>query len=263
MRILLTNDDGFIAPGLIALYDAVKDFGEVHIAAPATVQSATSHAVTFHRPVKVEKKNNEHFEGYAVHGRPADCVKIAVEALHEKPFDLVISGVNAGANVGINVIYSGTVAAAREAAFMGIPAISISLHVKHLSQTKNLPWQEASKHAKAAIESVMNGPIKPHTVMNVNLPILEDGESPIGIKAAPICHAPMRTRYDVAVDQQGHNTYEVCSGMVFKHIEPESDVDLLKKKYITITPLHYQLTHESQLHSWEEHIKSNISSGVG
>jgi len=112
MRILLTNDDGIDAPGLRALYLATKDMGDVQVIAPTTVQSAMSHSVTFHRPIRVHKHDDGVVRGLSVEGRPADCVKLGIAHLFGGPIDLVLSGMNSGANVGINVIYSGTVAAA-------------------------------------------------------------------------------------------------------------------------------------------------------
>ena len=131
MRILLTNDDGIHAPGIAAMYKALEGLGEITTIAPLTVQSATGHGITFEEPLTVDKVQvNPDFHGHAVDGRPADCVKVAMRSLwasihgpDSRP-DLVVSGMNSGANVGINVIYSGTVAAAIEAAFLGIPAIA-------------------------------------------------------------------------------------------------------------------------------------------
>ena len=152
MRILLTNDDGIRAPGITHLFEALTDSEgrfagplptpsggsgfEVFTIAPLTVQSATGHGVTFHQPLMVENVQvNPGMSGIAVDGRPADCVKLAISNLWEEKFgkgarpDLLISGLNSGANCGINVIYSGTVAAAIEGAFLGVPAIAVSLHM--------------------------------------------------------------------------------------------------------------------------------------
>src|SRR5881227_1666051 len=133
MYILLTNDDGIRAPGLVALYRALVAAGhEVRVVAPETVQSATGHGITMATPLLTSRVNVEGaFEGVAVDGRPADCVKLAINQLcGERLPDLVVSGMNSGTNVGINVIYSGTVAAAIEAAFLGLPAVAVSLYLK-------------------------------------------------------------------------------------------------------------------------------------
>ncbi|MEQ8843606.1 MAG: 5'/3'-nucleotidase SurE [Phycisphaerales bacterium] len=202
MRILLTNDDGIRAPGIVSLYDALMDTipgregtlgGPITIAgtpvetiytvAPATVQSATSHGVTFHEPLMVEPARiRGRMNGAAVDGRPADCVKLALSEIWPGQFgkgtdgkpsrpDLVISGMNAGANCGINVIYSGTVAAAIEAAFLGIPSIAVSLHLGRASTRFDI----GAIHARRAIETLLaKGLPRPHEVLNVNVPRCED-----------------------------------------------------------------------------------------
>ena len=130
--ILLTNDDGIRAPGLVAMYRALAGLGEIHVVAPETVQSATGHGITLSAPLLTQRVTVEDaFTGTSVDGRPADCVKLAVAKLLPRPPDLVVSGMNSGANVGINVIYSGTVAAAIEAAFLGLPAIAVSLYLRN------------------------------------------------------------------------------------------------------------------------------------
>ena len=173
MRILLTNDDGLRAPGIQALYEALVDahgefaasgegggpLGEVTAIAPLTVQSATSHGVTFHEPLMIQQDRlgwggDESMTGTAVDGRPADCVKLAIASLWPERFgagtrpDLLISGMNAGANVGINVIYSGTVAAALEGAFLGIPSIAVSLHIGP-GGTGKTDFRAGARHARA------------------------------------------------------------------------------------------------------------------
>src|SRR2546423_14256389 len=131
MLILLTNDDGIMAPGIVSMHRELTKLGDVHVVAPETVQSATGHGITLTAPLLTSKVTVENaFSGVAVDGRPADCVKLAVNQLLPRMPDLVVSGMNSGANVGINVIYSGTVAAAIEAAFLGLPSIAISLHLR-------------------------------------------------------------------------------------------------------------------------------------
>ena len=196
MRVLLTNDDGIDAPGLRALHAAllggergvdtidpvpglkpISDTPEpVFTVAPLTVQSATSHGVTFHTPLMARPADLSGHPGVAVDGRPADCVKVAVAELWPQRYgagsrpDLVVSGMNAGANVGINVIYSGTVAAAIEAAFLGVPAIAVSLH---LGRGRPL-FDLAARHARRAIDRVVaSGLLGPHTVVNINVPRCE------------------------------------------------------------------------------------------
>lgn len=238
MKILLTNDDGIEAAGLHAVYDAIKGLGEVHVVAPARVQSATSHAITLHRPVAVTPYICDKFNGFAVDGRPADCVKLALAELIG-PVDLVISGMNHGANVGINVHYSGTVGAAREAAFQGIPAIALSLHLGDKTQDH---YVRAAGHARKAIEAVFKVGIDKGVLVNINVPILDGGAEPVGMKAVPLNVSPMHDRFDKGTDADGNTTFQAKDSMAFTDRGEATDVDTLFAKYITLTPLHYEQT---------------------
>jgi 5'-nucleotidase len=275
MRILLTNDDGIRAPGIGAMFDALVDargeFGGplrgtrdstsraprdvVHTIAPLTVQSATGHGVTFHQPIMVSRvRVNERMEGTAVDARPADCVKLAISRLWPEAFgegsrpDLAISGMNAGANCGINVIYSGTVAAALEAAFLGVPSIAVSLH---LGEGKPL-FDVAARYARATIESLIAGGLpRPHECLSINIPRTEtDGPTP------PIEVCPMNTHglvdaYERRVSPGGDVYYWASGhGLDFRGTEPGSDVDHLLRRRITVTPLRYDLTDHDGLQRW-------------
>lgn len=238
MKILLTNDDGIEATGLHATYDAIKDLGDVHVVAPARVQSATSHAITLHRPMAVLPYTCDKFKGLAVDGRPADCVKLALAEL-VGPVDLVISGMNHGANVGINVHYSGTVGAAREAAFQGTSAIALSLHLGDKTQDH---YMRAAGYARKAIDVALQSGIDEGVLININVPILDDGIEPLGMKAVPLNIAPMYDRFDKATDGDGATTYQAKDSMAFTDRGEGTDVDTLYAKYITLTPLHYEQT---------------------
>ncbi len=151
IKILLTNDDGIYAPGIIALYESIKSLGEVNVVAPATEMSAVGHAITLTDPLRVEKVNRRgDFFGYAVSGTPADCVKIAVWALLDEKPDIVISGINLGNNTGVSIIYSGTVSAATEGTILEIPSIAISL-----AAYKKPDFAYAAKFAKKLIRIVL------------------------------------------------------------------------------------------------------------
>jgi 5'-nucleotidase len=255
MRILLTNDDGIHAPGIEALHDAIRDLGEVTVIAPADVQSASGHGITFHTPLMVEEvAPNDRMRGYAVEGRPADCVKVGLRRLWPDLFgegtrpDVVISGMNSGANVGINVIYSGTVAAAVEAAFLGVPAIAVSLHmgggVPH--------WRRAAEIARHAIDRVLKHPIDAHSVINVNVPRTHEADAPV----PPIRVVRMNTAagvdgYERRTSPAGQAYYwPNGNGMVFYHTKEGSDVEALNDRFITVTPLHYDLTDDARLGQW-------------
>ena len=250
MRILLTNDDGIDAPGLAALYRAVTGLGTVYVVAPARIQSATSHAVTFHRPIAVRKQGL----GLAVDGRPADCVKLGLHAMQDRwggPIDLVISGMNAGANVGINVLYSGTVGAAREASFAGVPAIAVSLHVGDWDHDH---WDRAAVHARTAIDALLEAGIDGGTVMNVNVPILDGGREPKGMKVAPAALTRMVIEYEVREDDAGDTTYKINNPMTFDGHDDGTDVAALFAGYVTLTPLHFDTTCETSTAALERRL---------
>lgn len=169
MKILLTNDDGIQAPGILAMYRELVKLGEVQVIAPETVQSATGHGITITTPLLTSKVKIENgFEGIAVDGRPADCVKLAVAKLLPWKPDLVVSGCNAGANVGINILYSGTVAAAIEAAFLGLPSVATSLHLRNDVPTD---FAKAAEWSRITIEKLLAMDcLRPGIVANINLP---------------------------------------------------------------------------------------------
>ena len=178
MHILLTNDDGIFAPGLAAIYKLLVAMGDVTVVAPASSQSGASHSITYKEPLVCNKVEIEGlFSGFGVHGSPADCVKLARMQLADRPFDLLASGINNGANAGINVYYSGTVAAAIEGSFLGIPAVAMSL-----ASEEKLDFETAAKHCLAVLKKLM--PVKPGEVININIPLLSQGE-PKGVKVVP------------------------------------------------------------------------------
>jgi 5'-nucleotidase len=158
-QVLLTNDDGIDSPGISALYDALQGLGEILPVAPLSAQSATSHGITFTEPLMTEKVTvNDRMIGIGVDGRPADCVKLALRTIWPQHFgpgagaNLTISGMNVGANVGINVLYSGTVGAAMESAFLGVPAIAVSLEYEDRSR---IHFTRAAEIARAVIDRIL------------------------------------------------------------------------------------------------------------
>src|SRR5438270_2447762 len=168
MRILLTNDDGIYAPGLRALRKELQKLGNVTVVAPATEQSATGHSITLLVPLMVQEVRDEDgsFLGWAVEGKPADCVKLALQELLPDPPDLVVSGLNAGSNAGINVLYSGTVAAAIEGAFFRRTAIAVS---QAYGKPKAIDFAAGAAVARQVIEQVLQTKPEPGTLFNVNI----------------------------------------------------------------------------------------------
>ena len=242
VRILLTNDDGITADGIGAMRTALEGLGEIVTIAPADHQSATSHAVTFSGPLRVEPARfgpDRAFDGLAVHGRPADCVKLGLSELIEGGVDLVVSGMNAGANVGINVIYSGTVAAAREAAILGVPAIATSLHV---GDWDAIDWARAVSHARTVIDGLLGHGLPEAALVNVNVPILDGGREPRGVRVVRACSLAVDARYERAAEG-----YRICSTMAFPRHDPGTDVEALFAGYVTLTPLQHRLTDAAAL----------------
>jgi 5'-nucleotidase len=243
MRILVTNDDGILAPGLAALAEALRPLGEVEVVAPESGQSGTAHSITFLAPLLCERISVAGKEfGWSVDGSPADCVKLAVMELCSARPDLVVSGINAGSNRGVDVIYSGTVAAAIEAAFIGIPSLAISLEASN-----GFDFERAGVYARQTVARAIELGISPGTVLNVNLPRLDQGP-PRGVRVVGQSTAPWTDTYDRRTDPRGR-TYFWLKGELPREVreEQESDLAALRAGYITITPLQYDLTQYSQL----------------
>lgn len=260
MRILLTNDDGINSPGIAALYDALDGLGEIVPVAPLTVQSATSHGITFNEPLMIEEVVvNERMKGIAVDGRPADCVKLAMRTIWPDRFgadespDLTISGMNVGANVGINILYSGTVAAAMESAFLGVPAIAVSLHIGGRGA---IYYKRAAQIARSVIDRVLEHKLDTHGVVNINVPRTESDDAPIPpIRVVEMNLAPGTEGYERRVSPAGQVYYWVATdGMEFTHTAPDTDVEALLERCVTVTPLTYVLTDHARLQTWTERL---------
>jgi 5'-nucleotidase len=247
MDILLTNDDGITAPGLVALYRELSSMGEVHVVAPESVQSAAGHGITLNAPLLTSRVTvPDGFTGVAVDGRPADCVKLAVAHLVPRPPDLVVSGINSGANVGINVVYSGTVAAAIEAAFLGLPAIAVSLHLDR----EGNDYAQAARLARWTIEQIVGAGLAAGEVATVNLPALKSGQTPAGVKIVRQCTRPWIDSYERRQDPRGRDYFWNSSVFALGPTEDDTDVAALRDRYITITPLQFDLTNYELLRRW-------------
>ncbi|HEX8341900.1 MAG TPA: 5'/3'-nucleotidase SurE [Tepidisphaeraceae bacterium] len=245
MLILLTNDDGIHAPGLRAMYHALKDLGDVHVVAPETVQSATGHGVTISTPLLTSQVElEENVFGTAVDGRPADCVKLAVSQILPRAPDLVVSGINSGANVGINVIYSGTVAAAIEAAFLGLPAVAVSLLLKN---DVTPDYDRAAAELLPVIAGLQRKGLSAGQVASINVPALRAGDPAPQVKVCRQCTRPWTDTYEKRLDPRGRAYF--WNSSVFRLGETESDTDVayLRDGYITVTPLQYDLTRHDLL----------------
>lgn len=266
MYILLTNDDGIHAPGIEAMHKQLtgssahpEPLGEVFTVAPQTVQSATSHGITFHTPLMTKPTRiNTSAQGIAVDGRPADCTKLALTNLWPQHYgdgalpDLVISGMNAGANCGINVIYSGTVAAAIEAAFIGVPAIAVSLHLDHAEPDFEL----GAVHARRAIDLLLKGGLPDrHEIISINIPATQHLSDETQIEVCPMNTHALVDQYEHRISPKGEHYYwSTAQGLDFRGTDDGSDVYELFERKITVTPLRFDLTHHQRLAFWRERI---------
>jgi 5'-nucleotidase len=250
MLILLTNDDGIQAPGILAMYRELTSLGDVMVIAPETAQSATGHGITLSAPLLTSRVSIENgFTGIAVDGRPADCVKLAFAQLLPRQPDLVVSGINAGANVGINVIYSGTIAAAIEAAFLGTPAIATSLFLRsHVP----VDFARAARLSRQTIDQILARGLTAGQVASINIPALQSDEPPAGTKIVRQCTRPWVDTYQRRQDPRGRDYFWNSSVYKLGDTEADTDVAALRDKFITVTPLQFDLTEHSLLKQWQE-----------
>jgi len=254
MRYLLTNDDGIYAKGLSVLYEELSKNADCLIVAPEVEQSAVGHAITLFRPLMVRRAvKNGRFLGYAVAGTPADCVKIGIKELSDGPVDLVVSGINRGANVGINVLYSGTVSAATEGIILGIPSLAVSLDT-HKDADFSFAARFARKMAAFMVENLpFNG-----TTLNVNVPALPENEIK-GIAVTRQGRARLMENFDKRTDPRDNIYYWLAGETQFSAEEdPDSDACALKRGMITITPLHYDLTRHDALKDLSGKVKKHF-----
>ncbi len=238
MRLLLTNDDGILAHGLECLQEAASPLGEVFIVAPDREQSATSHSLTLHHPLRPVRRGERRFQ---VDGTPTDCVMLAVEALMPERPDFVLSGINHGQNMGEDVLYSGTVAAAMEGLALGIPSIAISFaggdlraDITHLKrQVKVLT------RFLAHVTSLPKFP--PDTLLNVNLPPLV-GEEIRGVRITRLGRRAYSSSVTPMKDPWGREIFWIGGGEINWTGDPDSDFRAIEEGYISVTPLHLDLT---------------------
>jgi 5'-nucleotidase len=262
MRILISNDDGIGAPGLAALVAAVSDLGEITVVAPDAPQSAMAHSITLTQPLTVQyvRLPGEHsFEGMSVDGRPADCVRLAIRNLMDHRPDLVISGINAGANVGVNVFYSGTVAAAAEGAMMSIPAVAFSAA---LDANNQADFVAVARHCRAVLDDLLAGGLTGGDLINVNCPIVSPGY-PCGVRVCEQSDADVIDTYIREDTPEGLERYRLAEEYDFTDPHEASDVYLLRQGYLTVTPLHTSLTRHERLSSLRESLAETEPSADG
>lgn len=237
MRILATNDDGIMAPGLAAMRKALALMGEVTVVAPTTSQSAVSHSISLNQPVLCHRIDlGDHTEGYGVEGSPADCVKLAIlELMPERPY-LVVSGVNLGANLGVNVLYSGTVAAAVEGAFYGVPAVAVST-----GSGEAVDFEGAARIALSVIEQFIQCGAWHGALLNVNVPDLAAGP-PAGVRVVRQSMKGWDETWEGRLDPRGRTYYWITGKPEAEDDGADTDVSAFAQGYVTVTPLRFDLT---------------------
>ncbi len=229
MRVLLTNDDGIHAPGLRALEAAVTQLGwQPLIVAPATEQSMCGHRITTHQPLRIDTLAPHR---HAVHGTPADCVRLALFALDLRP-DLVLSGINAGGNLGQDIVISGTLAAAREAAYHGHRSLALS---HYLIRDLAVDWQRTATWAAALLRELLPHDQPPRTYWNINLPHLphHQQELPPRVRCTP-AHSPLNVSYA----QNAQGAYLYTASYAERPRDPGSDVEVCFSGKVALTLLH-------------------------
>ncbi|MDD2229109.1 MAG: 5'/3'-nucleotidase SurE [Candidatus Cloacimonetes bacterium] len=249
MKILLTNDDGIFAPGLRALAAELKDAGhEITIIAPDRERSAASHSLSLGTDILVQNIADGE---YAVGGTPVDCTVIALQKILTEPVDLVISGINAGQNMGEDVLYSGTVAAAVEASLMGNRAIAISIN-----SYRDQKYEVAAKWMRKMLDLGIDQLAEPHGVLNINIPNIELSKVK-GIRITKTGHRKYYNFIKVIEEREKEFTYRVGGDMPVWDTERGTDADAIAEGYISITPLGFDLTRGEAFPAILEWVETN------
>lgn len=236
--ILVTNDDGIYARGILSLIEVMKNFGKVVVVAPDKAQSGMGHAITIGRILRLTKMDHMYgVEAYACTGTPVDCVKIAIyNVLKERP-DLIVSGINHGPNNSINVIYSGTMSAAVEGAVENIPAIGFSL----MDHSRDANFEASKQVVKTVVEQALERGMEPNTCLNVNIPDVPYKD----LKGLQVCrqaHAFWDDAFEKRTDPSGDD-YFWMSGKFRNHDEgTDTDVWALENNYVSVVPVQYDMT---------------------
>jgi len=238
MKLLLTNDDGISAKGLFALAKELEKDNEVIVVAPDDERSACGHSITLTRALLVKEVKVEGLKAkcYSVDGTPADCVRIAVDKLVTGKIDMVISGINRGLNIGTDILYSGTVSAAIEGAFCKIQSIAVSL--EETDELEN--YKVAATYARNIIKIAKEKYLKNDIVLNVNVPNIPE-EKILGIKVCKIGNRSYDNYFTPEFSDEKELSFEVQGNLNSSFVE-DTDKNFIKNGYVTITPLHYDLT---------------------
>lgn len=246
MRILLSNDDGYFAPGLAALAEALHGLGEVVVVAPEQNRSGASNSLTLDRPLHLKKASNGF---YFVNGTPTDCVHLAVTGMLDELPDIIVSGINHGANMGDDTIYSGTVAAATEGFLLGIPSIAISL-----TSFEGNHFATAGRVARELVERFIRDPIREPVLLNVNVPDIPYAE----INGMEVTRLGRRHKAEPVVKMmspRNETVYWIGAAGAAADAGPGTDFNAAERGVVSITPLQIDLTHAAQMPSIRQWMK--------
>jgi 5'-nucleotidase len=243
MNILLSNDDGYQAPGLVMLAEQLSDVGEIVVVAPDQDRSGASNSLTLVNPLRARTMENGFIR---VDGTPTDCVHLAITGLLENEPDLVVSGINAGPNMGDDVLYSGTVAAATEGRFLGLPAIAISMN----SHDPNY-FETGARVAEELVRLLTREPLSENVILNVNVPDIPHSELR-GILSTRLGHRHKAEPVVKSQDPRGRTIYWVGPAGAEQDAGPGTDFHAVRHGYVSVTPLHVDLTRHSALEKLNE-----------
>ncbi len=256
MKVLITNDDGVYAPGLMKVAKKFSEEGEVVVVAPESEKSATGHAITMHKPLRAKRMKDleKDINGpiYCVNGTPSDCVKLGAEALIDKEPDLVISGINRGANLGTDVLYSGTVSGAMEGSILGYPSMAVSV-IDFSADDYSVAAEYAKYIGTKLLSQELTKDISNNVLLNINVPFLPKSE----IRGMAITHLGNRKYEDAfekRIDPRGRAYYWMAGNIVDDTSEKNADVTCISENKVSITPINYDLTDYNLLDTLKDKI---------
>lgn len=239
MRLLVTNDDGLDSPGLHKLVQTLAEMAEIFVVAPDRERSGTGHGITVFNPIMIKRVDGVDAaqSAWMVYGTPVDCVKLGISALLPAPPDLVVSGINKGANLGWDVLYSGTVSAAMEGVIMGVPSIAVSLCLEDNAEDYGF----AARFTRAVCRQLEKDGFDRDTIININVPGIPRPEIK-GMRVTRLGRRQYENVFEERKDPRGNTYFWMGGDVVEEDQEPDSDVTAVKEGFVSLTPIHFDLT---------------------